>query len=193
MPGELTTQKWFSAAKQGRSFATTGPMLLLKVNGLEPGEESRGQKFPLEAKVEVTLLSVDKAESVDIVVNGRIAAIPLVGDAANKFAYSAKTILLLDSSSWITARYLAKRGNALNLAHTSPVYFWKDNEGIPLDRKSADYLLARSNSLIRETKAGRAENGSDSTSNIFDNEGVRALTLQLLEKAKAVYEMKLRP
>ena len=43
--GVFHPEKWFEGARRGRSFATTGPMLFLKVNGLEPGSESRSVAF----------------------------------------------------------------------------------------------------------------------------------------------------
>ena len=52
----------------------------------------------------------------------------------------------------------------------------------PHDPADAEYLFGRVDALIREARAG-SENGSDSTSNVFDNPEIRHLTLQYLEQA----------
>jgi hypothetical protein len=189
--GKFTAENWFKAVKMGRSFVTTGPMVLLKVNGLEPGEEYRGGQFPLRAQVDLTVLSPDPIASAEIVVNGQPVSVAMSPDENNKYSSHGKTSIVLTTSTWVAARYMAPRGNTLALAHTSPVYFWNQDQPIPIASKDAEYILMRVESLIRETKAGRAENGSDSTSNIFDNEEIRQKTLRYLEQAKKRYETKI--
>ncbi len=43
--GPLTPEGWFDGLRAGRAFVTTGPMLLLRVNGREPGDEIRNERF----------------------------------------------------------------------------------------------------------------------------------------------------
>jgi hypothetical protein len=165
-------------------------MILLKVNGLEPGEQHWGGQFPLRVQAELTVLSTDPVTSAQIVVNGQPVSVAMSHDENNKYSFHGETGITLTTSSWIAARYMAPRGNTLALAHTSPIYFWNQNQPIPIAPEDAEYILTRIESLIRETKAGRAENGSDSTSNIFDNEEIREKTLRYLEQAKKTYEAK---
>ncbi len=186
--GKFNAGNWFKAVKMGRSFATTGPMVLFKVNGLEPGEEYRGGQFPLRAQAELTVLSTDPVASAEIVVNGQPTSVTMSRDENNKYSFHGKTSIVLTTSAWIAARYMAPRGRTLALAHSSPIYFWNQNQPIPIASKDAEYILTRMENLIRETKAGRAENGSDSTSNIFDNDEIRQKTLRYLEQAKKTYE-----
>ena len=188
---DSSPESWFKALQTGHSFVTTGPMILLKVNGLEPGEEQRGARFPLQADVELTVLSSIPANNAEIIVNGRPHTLSLTAEASNKFSFQGRTTLTLDSSSWIAARYLAPHAATIDLAHTSPIYFWNQTSPLPSSRADAEYLLGRVDSLIREAKAGRSENGSDSTSNVFDNPEIRHLTLQYLEQAKKSLELKL--
>jgi hypothetical protein len=189
--GKFTEENWFKALKMGRSFVTTGPMISLKVNGLEPGEDDRSGQFPLRVQAELTVASTDPVVGAEIVVNGQPVSVPMSQDENNKYSFHGDTSITLTTSSWIAARYMAPRGNTLALAHTSPVYFWNQNQPIPIAPKDAEYVLKRIGSLIRETQAGRAENGSDSTSNFFDNEEARQKTLEYLERAKNAYEAKL--
>ena len=189
--GAFTAENWFKALNMGRSFVTTGPMILLQVNGLEPGEEYRGGQFPLHIQADLTVESTEPIASAEIVVNGKPVSVAMSRDENNKYSFHGKTSLVLTRSSWVAARYMAPRGNTLALAHTSPIYFWNQSQPIPTTPQDAEYILARIESLIRETQAGKGENGSDSTSNIFDNEETRKKTLTYLELAKKAYEAKL--
>ena len=188
---KFTAENWFKAQKMGHSFVTTGPMIFLKVNGLEPGEEHRGGQFPLRVQAELTVLSAAALAGAEIVVNGQPVSVAMSRDENNKYSFHGKTSIVLTTSSWIAARYTEPQGNILALAHTSPIYFWNQNQPIPVTPKDAEYVLARIESVIREAKAGRAENGSDSTSNIFDNEEIREKTLEYLEQAKKSYQARL--
>jgi hypothetical protein len=190
---DSSPEDWFKALEAGHSFVTTGPMIFLRVNGLEAGEEQRGTGFPLQAEVDLTLLSTVPAKTAEIIVNGRAQTLSLTVEASNKFSFHARTALTLDSSSWIAARYLAAHGDTIDLAHTSPIYLWNQNLPLPTSRADREYLLGRVDALIREARAGRSENGSDSTSNVFDNPEIRHLTLQYLEQAKKSLEPKLPP
>ena len=189
--GKFTADNWFRALKLGHSFVTTGPMILLKVNGLEPGEEDRSGQFPLRVQADLTVLSTDPIANAEIVVNGQPMSVAMSPDENNKYYFHGNTGIALTGSSWIAARYMAPRGNTLALTHTSPIYFWNQSQPIPVTPKDAEYILAKIESLIRETQAGRAENNSDSTSNVFDNEETRQKTLKYLERAKKLYEAKL--
>ena len=49
-PGRFSADSWYEAVKQGHTFITNGPMLLLTVNGAIPGDEVRVSK---DAKVRI--------------------------------------------------------------------------------------------------------------------------------------------
>ena len=114
--------------------------------------------FRSQVEVELTLLSTIPAKTAEIIVNGRVHTLILTVEASNKFSFHARTTLTLDSSSWIAARYLAPHGDTIDLAHTSPIYFWNQNLPLPTSRADAEYLVGRVDSLIREARAGRNEN-----------------------------------
>jgi hypothetical protein len=181
---DFSPENWFKALAMGRSFVTTGSMIFLTVNGLEPGEVHKAEAFPLSADVELKVLSTQPAKSAEVVVNGKARSIPLAPDSSNPFSFSGATTLRLESSSWLAARYIAVRGQAIDIAHTSPIFLCNRDQPLPVAATDAEYVLRRIDNLISEVKAGRAANGSDSTSNIFDNSEVRRRTLQYLEQAR---------
>jgi hypothetical protein len=189
VPGAFSLDRWFEAVKAGRTFVTTGPMLLLTVNGLEPGQESHGSKFPLKAEVTVKVLSPEPAGSAEIVVNGK--PMTLMGAPQAGGAYVAKAQIKLDTSSWIAARWLADAGPKCGVAHTSPIYFWNGSQPVPTRREDAQYLLERVDSLIRDVETGRVEPGESIPVIVINNPAQREETLRLLQQARAVYQHKL--
>jgi len=121
----LRYDEWVAAYKRGRSFASNGPIVILTVDGKEPGDEIH---FPAGAKQKVrihatlhTQVPVDKFE---IVINGR----PVIArEAAGKNQLVIDEEAPLERSSWIAARAIGPwhrlvLNDVQTFAHTSPVY-----------------------------------------------------------------------
>jgi len=115
--GPLTFRKWLEGLKEGRSFATNGPLLRFTVNEREIGDELAFDEGAV-VRVEATVLSNVPIESLEVVVNGEIVK-----------ATDTTSILIelpLEQSSWIAARALGPAhqlvGDAYAFAHTSPIY-----------------------------------------------------------------------
>ncbi|MFB3826136.1 MAG: CehA/McbA family metallohydrolase [Bryobacteraceae bacterium] len=184
--GEFRPEKWFEGAAAGRSFATTGPMLFLKVNGLEPGAESRAGRFPLDVTAEIELWSEKPRSSAEVIVNGK--AFPVALSAAGRGRVCrGRRELRLTASSWVAARWLDERGAACDVAHTSPIYFWRGHEPIPIPRVEAEYLLKRVEAMIRDLEGGAPGRGLI----VADTPDLRQRTLEGLRAAQAVYRKKL--
>jgi len=181
----FTPQNWFAALKAGRSFVTTGPMLLLKVNGHEPGEEVRGQAFPLRAAIEVEVLSLAPVSSAEVVINGEISKLPLL-PGAEEHAYSGRLVRDLATSSWVAARWVEDRGKHCSLAHAAPVYFWKGQEPVPAREVDRAYLARHVQQLIEEVETGKTADGRP-TSIVSYTDRLRRDTLEDLERALKVY------
>lgn len=110
----LRYEDWIAAYKQGRTFATNGPMLFLKINGQDPGSELNLPAGRHRVKIDLVTQSHLPVTSTELVVNGKaISPVP-------------KTLTLTESS-WIAARTkgawnrMVLNDGALQ-AHTSPVY-----------------------------------------------------------------------
>ena len=178
----LTPQLWVEALKQGRSFVTTGPMIFLRVNGKEPGDEVHLSQFPLRLHVSLEMFSLTPVSKAEIVLNGQPHDIALRLNLKDPHRYSGSTDLTAESSTWITARWSAARSNGCDVAHTSPIYFWDGTKPIPVNRDEAEKLLDRVNSLIDQVSKGGS--GGDIVS---DSEDIRNKTLKYLNQAQEVY------
>jgi hypothetical protein len=104
----LNYGSWFAAMKAGHTFVTTGPMLLLKVNGHLPGETL---DIAPGAKVEITAEAFGNGlRKVEIVGHGKTLA-----SGVDRAAIS----ITPTHGLWIAARCEA---GPRQMAHTTPVY-----------------------------------------------------------------------
>lgn len=132
--GGLTWDGWMDAVRRGRTFATSGPLLFVTVEGKDPGEE-----IHLEAARAVTLrieaASRHTFEGVEVVVNGRVAA--EAKTEAGRKTLDVTLSVPITRSSWIAVRTTPHPGEDtswrgamgdpiesrhMRQAHTSPVY-----------------------------------------------------------------------
>ena len=117
---DFSTDAWFEAVKQGRTFVTNGPMITLTVNGHMPGENvSVNANAPLNVQVRAWAPpEIGSPKTIEIIANGSIAAARTVSKA-KPGEIAADIMLRVPSSEWIAARVASANGA---LAHTSPIY-----------------------------------------------------------------------
>ena len=115
--GTLNFKDWFRGAAEGRSFMTTGPLLLLSVDGKSPGDTittPSADPHTMHARVLVQSPTAPVTD-VQLIVNGRVAkewkGKPKAGESQE---LSLDVSLVLDEPSWIAARAFSKSpsGNA---------------------------------------------------------------------------------
>jgi hypothetical protein len=108
--------------KKGRSWATNGPVLLLTVNGKDPGDTTSAKREGL-VKVGIGAHSPRPLERVELIYNGVVAAtVPL---SATQSSVVKTFNLPVAAGGWIAARAFEKQTDPsapLRYAHTSPVY-----------------------------------------------------------------------
>lgn len=113
----FTFERWLEAVKAGRTFATTGPILELTVNGKLPGERieaAPGSAVRVVAKAYGHAQQIPLSE-LELVVHGEV--VKTAGGSAEQLAIEMD--LPVQHGFWVAARAKADR---LQLAHTTPVY-----------------------------------------------------------------------
>ena len=147
--GGFSYEKWMKGLGEGRSFVTTGPMALVKINGKLPGATL---KFSRPTKVEVEFEHIGRSGKLefDVLVNGEL---PVGGKRSiNKAVDSSGRItdkLELTESGWVAVRCFQKQPDGrLRFAHTAP--WWVEIEGQPLRprREQADWFVQRTEEEI---------------------------------------------
>jgi hypothetical protein len=148
LPGGFSYQSWLKRLNEGRSFVTTGPMLLAEIDGQLPGF-----KFPAKAgrlrriPVEGTVLSEQPVSAVEIVLNGEVAhRLEPVGRKNRDGAFEAKfaQTVQLPGSGWIAVRCWEPRDSGrIRFAHTAPSFFTVPNEPLRPRKEQVDFLADR--------------------------------------------------
>ncbi|MCP4784613.1 MAG: CehA/McbA family metallohydrolase [Fuerstiella sp.] len=124
--GKVTADKLWAAISDGRTFATSGPMLTLTANN-----ETVGGTIDLRSNqsqvvsIRTTVRAIERLESLQIIHDGRIVASQeLLQKAPDPIMDSELTFTLTPKrSGWIAARALFRAPDGLlRQAHTSPIY-----------------------------------------------------------------------
>ncbi len=182
---------WFEAVRRGRTFTTSGPMLLLRVNQALPGDEIRvaGNE---SLRVEAAVLG-DKRRAtpkrIEIIQQGEVIQ---SGESDGKAETLTVNVEVKPGGGcWIAARAEASDGTK---AHTTPVYvvreglrFWKHD--------AAKALIAKRRASLREIDqiVADAKRRNDA-GEVEADRAVKQLALQgdaLLERveaAKKIYD-----
>jgi hypothetical protein len=116
--GALTFESYMAALKAGHTFATTGPVLFLTVNGKMPGDSvdvAPGSKVKISAEAYGVSGQVPLRD-LEIIGHSKVLARSEGKDAAH---LTVDLVLPVDHGIWIAAKCDAGTGQ---VAHTTPVY-----------------------------------------------------------------------
>lgn len=155
-PERPSCAEWARRAAAGRSFFTTGPLLLLDVDGHRPGDEiaiSGDELQSVTARVRVRS-EVAPVAAIELIVNGQaVEKLSPPADSRGEWI-ELEHKLTLRESSWIAARAssTSPRGKPDAEAHTNPVYVCLDGKA-PYRVEDLDWLVARLDERIEELSA----------------------------------------
>lgn len=145
----LEYQAWVDQYRNGRSFATNGPMLRFSVNGRGPGAELN-LKSGDEVTIEASATSFVPMEKIEIVVNGDVVATAAAASGGLSARLSQR--VELTEGSWIAARvrgpfhrYLVN--DTYLYAHSSPVYCTVDGRKVRR-KQDGEFFVAWIDKLI---------------------------------------------
>ena len=140
-----TPREFVEGLVRGESFATSGPMLRVTVDGKQPGESILAEgKNRLELQVEVRVSSpVYPVRYVDLIRNGRVVSRDFAAQGRASWELSRR--IELSSSGWVAVRAYSDAGTE---AHSNPVYVYLDGK-LPFDDDACGQILARLDSSIR--------------------------------------------
>ena len=118
---EFTFDNWWQAVRRGHTFASTGAMIDLTVEGHPMGDEITLPGNGGTVEVEAVASSVWPLTGLELVVNGvKVASEKQEGEREIRVQYKLKT----ERACWVAARcwgpYMTDAGPVM--AHSSPVY-----------------------------------------------------------------------
>jgi hypothetical protein len=139
----LDYDKWTEDFRAGRSFVTSGPLVFLKVNGKQPGDELQLAEGKHSAAIEVEVESIMPILDVELLWKGK--PIKTVKGEAEQRKLRFTTSVEIDGSGWFSVQTRAQYGRTpirrpFPFAATMPV--WVTIGGKPVrSLEDADFFL----------------------------------------------------
>jgi hypothetical protein len=147
LPAGFNFDAWMAGLKAGRSFVSTGPMLLVTVNDRDPGEifDASTAEIPLHVKGEA--ISGEPLERMEIVWNGEVIRSVQPQNASVDNAYVSRFDLVIpaNASGWLAARCVARAldTGGIPFAHTGPWHVEIAGKPLLPKRREVEYFLQR--------------------------------------------------
>jgi hypothetical protein len=144
--GEFSFDLWAKGLKRGNTFMSAGPLLFLKVEGRNPGEEITVRSGGATLDITVEAKSAIPFHLVQIVMNGKVVA---SRDARNGTReMKLQDNIKVDGPAWLAARCSSRFSTAPAsdgypfrvCAHTSPVYVKVSGQEL-FSPPAASYML----------------------------------------------------
>ncbi len=179
--GPFTMQKFWQSIRVGRSFATSGPIILLEIASKQPGDHiSYDSSRDSGLTITTTTHSVDKLTALEIVHNGRvIRQVTMQNKTPNPSFDLENTFRHYPTrSGWYAARlvYEAPEGH-LRQAHSSPIYVTVDCKPTAF-KEDARYMIQWIEQLNRIANSPKR----------FSNPSHHREILQTYQRANAAYQ-----
>jgi len=143
--GPYSYEKWLSAWRAGRSFATNGPLLMMTADGLEPGSRRSippGRRVKVPVRVEA--LSAGDLDRIELVINGLVVyarRVPPATPDEPRHRATCEFEAGIEGSSWLAVRCFEKSTpENPRCAHTGPVWFDDPSRPLRAQARQLDYL-----------------------------------------------------
>ena len=156
-PKAFDFEGWFQGLNAGRSFVTTGPMLLAEIDGQTPGHTFRQTEEQHTYRVTGSVQCARPLEKIEVIVNGEVRqTLRLLSAQTPRGGWETQihADVKIDGSSWLAVRcYESRPEGRIRYAHTAPWHI--DVPGKPLQPRRAeiDFLIGRVTSQIERSRA----------------------------------------
>ncbi len=148
LDGDFRGGRWLNGLKNGRSFVTTGPMLLVTVDGRGPGSVFAKDDATIQSyRVQGSAVGARPLEKIEFVNNGDVVkTITPTNRPTDRGAFESRFDVSIDvnETSWLAVRCVEKSEHGRRrFAHTAPWHFEVADQPIRPRRVEVDYLIHR--------------------------------------------------
>jgi len=154
--GGFSYDRWMRGLAAGRSFVTTGPMLLATVNQQSPGEAFRMEQGAV-IRLDGEILSEQPLESIEWIRNGQVwRRIEPGNEQTPSGAYRTRLRgdMAAEGSGWLALRCFERRaGSRFRFAHTAPWRIEVPGSELLPRREQVDWLVSRVESEIVRSRS----------------------------------------
>ena len=178
--GPLDVDSWLANLKQGRTFATNGPLLGFSLGDRQIGDELKLPAGTHEVKFKAWLWSIVPVDHLEVICNGQVVRdVKLTG---NRDTADEQGTLPISSSGWCLLRAWNEKAAypVLDLypyATTSPIYITLDGPKNP-PKEDAAYFVAWIDQLTTAAQANKD----------WNSDVEKLAVLDQLSRARKVYE-----
>jgi len=137
---------WLEGLRQGRSFVTTGPMLLAKVGGEHPGSVFKlPRKAGGNAEWSAEVVCPDPVARFEVIVNGEVRQSiepNAARTAEGAWRWASKGTIAMPESGWVAFRTWSDRPDGRKrFAHTGVWHFEVAGRPVRPPKAQIDYLI----------------------------------------------------
>jgi hypothetical protein len=159
---EFSYEAWLKGLNEGRSFVTTGPMLMAKMNGAWPGETIHlGADQQRSFTLSIETRSAQPLSKVEILSAGEvISTITPQNRKATAGAYSSSISTKVEAkgSTWIAVRCFEQAPEGrVRFAHTAPFHVQVSGRPLRPLRREVEYLIERVSTEIERNRGVMTE------------------------------------
>jgi len=155
-PDGFSYEGWKRGLESGRSFVTTGPMILATVNGKQPGERFNASGDSFSAVIEGEIISEQPLTFAEIIHDGKpVNTIMGRNERTETGAYRTKfrRDVNISAGGWLAVRCWEDReGNRVRYAHTAPWHVSIPGKPLLPRAEERDYLIARVKNEIERSR-----------------------------------------
>jgi hypothetical protein len=165
-------KNWIEAVRAGRTFATKRPLLMLTVNGQDPGAAINLDSSQQTVHVQAGVRRAFPPDRLELIVNGKVVA-----ESNSVKGSQLEMDVPMPDGGWIAAAYWGCEDSQAGfklLAHTSPVYVQVPGRMPPPDLKAGQKLLQHFDEMLEWVR----------TQARVENEDQRARLARVFEAAK---------
>jgi hypothetical protein len=158
LDGPFRYDEWMKGLAAGRSFVTTGPMLLAKFDGKLPGHRFEVKDSPARrVRIEATVISEQPVKNIELLRNcDVIERLEMKSNQNAEGAFEADIgkEVSIQGTSWLAVRCWEERpGGRIRFAHTAPVWFDELDAPLRPKKREVEWLLQRTRDEIARSQA----------------------------------------
>jgi hypothetical protein len=144
---DFSLDAWLKGLAAGRSFVTTGPMLLVEVDGQPPGRVFRQKEKAKEYCVTGSAVSGRPLHRIEIVVNGEVVKTLKPQNrptATGAHESPLDAAVKVTGTSWLAVRCFEDRPDRrVRFAHSGPVHAEVEGDALRPSRAEVEFLQRR--------------------------------------------------
>jgi TolB protein len=178
--GPITITPWLSSLRQGRTFATNGPLLGFTLGEKQIGDELKLPPGKQEVEFTAWMRSIVPVDHLQVVCNGEVVRDLKTG--SDRQSADVQGSIPASSTGWCLLRAWSEKAefpilDSYPYATTSPIYIAMPGSS-PKPKADADYFIAWVDRLTQEANANQD----------WNTPAEKDLVMNLLSKARQVYE-----